>query len=122
MNRRPWWVGNVDRIAKDLTRKRNSYVPAAALQHPLTFGLAEFDWFYEDCDKCSSFRNASADRGQHEEINRPDIYGYYEYAADEGRVGRFTYDEISKHIWSEMRQDYDTGLDETYREWIIKYV
>lgn len=51
----------------------NPFEGLISCQYPVTFGLYELDCF----DEAENYKNISTDRGNFEEINRPDIYGYY---------------------------------------------
>ena len=64
-------------VANQIDRERTAIFRPRSIQHPVTFGMLELDGLYEP----DTLENILEDRGHFEEINRPDIYGYYRDSA-----------------------------------------
>jgi hypothetical protein len=69
---------------------------------PISEGDIELE--FSDLGRCDTFVNISEDRGIYEELNEPEIFGYYRYT-DDGMY--MTLEECSAHIGPDLSFDYE---------------
>ena len=103
-------------IARDMRYKRRmkrfcrivhrlgAYIPYCGLDMRVYPGdIEEIGWL----SRCDTFENVSEDWGIYEEINRPDIYGFYR-TSHEGC--HMTLEECTSKIGREEWYDYDANV------------
>ena len=90
------YYDNITRIAVGLLKNRHRAFSGTADSYPISFGMLEIDHLIDDT---ISTINVSEDWGHMEEINRPDIYGYYR----DGNGWEHTLDDVALCTVNEVK-------------------
>ena len=110
------WIDNINMIASQMRyerrmkrfcrmihRRRLTVAPDAMDRTLYPGDVESFGWI----GRCDTLENVSEDQGIYEEINRPDVYGYYKTSHDGYHM---TLAECAPRIGRNEWYDYDANV------------